>query len=307
MTRPEATMGSVGALVPALLLGLIGSVALAVALSPLFPGGSPTERKGTLGSRIDSPVVVGGARQPAVRAARGSRRSGVVAGRREPQGPRPGRVTRSRPRLTARLATALPPVPSLGTMFALEADRAGGPSAAWPGSSGAAVLVGGIVGVATVERSRHASSRRADLYGARWDYEVGLEGRDDVDGVLSRWSGSRCDRGRRHGPQLLANGGDLDVRGPNGSGIAGPWRTRRSRAPWGPCSRAVGHQVRRGRRSAGVSGVGSGVTIGDTVIVKGTPGDVSLAVTGWFINPGQDDLDLGILVSDDTLDAARAA
>ena len=45
--------------------------------------------------------------------------------------------------------------------------------------------------------------------------------------------------------------------------------------------------------------------IGDTVVVEGYDGDVSLRVTGWFVDPGTDELDTGLVVTRDTLEAMR--
>ena len=46
--------------------------------------------------------------------------------------------------------------------------------------------------------------------------------------------------------------------------------------------------------------------IGDTVVVEGYDGDVALRVTGWFVDPGTDELDAGLVVTRDTLEAMRA-
>jgi hypothetical protein len=45
------------------------------------------------------------------------------------------------------------------------------------------------------------------------------------------------------------------------------------------------------------------VGIGDSIVVEGYRGDVPLVVSGWFVNAGQDDLDLGVYVARETLDA----
>ena len=92
---------------------------------------------------------------------------------------------------------------------------------------------------------------------------------------------------------------------PSGAAIAGPVAYTSLKGsippvlsggrPPGPGEVALGRRL--GRRL--------GVSIGDSVVVKGYAGDVPLVVTGWFVNPGQDDLDLGILVSRDTLQRVR--
>jgi putative ABC transport system permease protein len=300
VTRPEATMGSVGSLVPALLLGLIGSIVLAVALSPLFPRGLAHRAEPAPGLRIDAPVVLGGALTLFVvlLALAGLASWRVVRA----QSRHAGRETRSRPPVIARLATVLPPVPSLGAMFALEAGPRRRAIGGLAGIVGAAVLVGGIVGVATVERSRHALLTTGDLYGAAWDYQLDLEGRDDAGVVLPKLIEDRDLTAVGTRSQLRANGGDLDVRGPKGAGIAGPVAYTSHKGsippvlaggrPPGPGEVVLGRRLARRL----------GVSIGDSVTVTGYAGDVPLVVTGWFVNPGQDDLDLGILVARDTLE-----
>ena len=300
MTRSQATMGMMGALAPALLVGLIGSVTIAVVLSPLFPRGLARRAEGEPGLRIDGPVVVVGAVSLLVvlialagtTAWRAARAGGVHR----------GRIEDARPRHAARLPSALPPVPSLGTRFALERGPRRRTVEGLAGIVGAAVLVGGLVGVAAVERSRHHLLATSALYGARWDYEVAVED-PDADAVVAALARERDVQAVGTRSRLQANGGDLDVRGPSGSVIADPVAYRALKGSMGP---VVTHGQRPGSGETAIGrrlGRRLGVTIGDTVVVKGRRGDVSLAVTGWFINPGQDDLDLGILVSDDTLHA----
>jgi hypothetical protein len=299
ITRPEATMGSMGALMPALLLGVTGSIALALALSPVFPRGLARRAEPTPGVRIDAPVLLGGALALLILlvALAGLASWRVVRDRSR----QAGRVTPPRPHLTARLASLLPPVPSLGTIFALEAGPRRRAIGGLAGIVGAAVLVGGIVAVATVERSRHALLTTGDLYGADWDYQLDLEGLQ-ADAVLPRLIQDRDTTAVGTRSQLLANGGDLDIRGPNGTSIAGPVAYTSLKGSIPPVlshGRPPGQgEVVIGRRL----GQRLGVSIGDSLIVKGYGGDVPLVVTGWFVNPGQDDLDLGILVARDTLE-----
>jgi hypothetical protein len=300
VTRPEATIGSVGTVMPALLVGLLGSIALAVALSPLFPRGLARRAEPTPGPTLDATVVLGGALTLLIVlvALAGVASWRVVRDRSR----RAGRMTPSRPHVGARLASHLPPVPSLGTIFALEAGPRRRAIGGLAGIVGAAVLVGGIVSVATVEQSRHALLTTSDLYGAAWDYQLDLEGQGGADAVLPRLIEDRDLSAVGTRSQLLANGGDLDVRGPNGATIAGPvayTSVKGSIPPVLSDGRPPGPgEVVLGRRLARRLGV----SIGDSVTVNGYAGDVPLVVTGWFVNPGQDDLDLGILVARDTLD-----
>jgi hypothetical protein len=300
MTRIQASLATVGMLIPALLVGVTGSIALAIALSPLFPRGLAQRAEAQGGIRIDGPVVlVGGIGLLVVLVAV----AGITSWRavRE-DAEHSARVGSSRPRLVARLTSALPPVPSLGAMFALEAGSRRRAIGGLAGIMGAAVLVGGVVGVATVERSRHELLTTSALYGAGWDYQLDLE---DVDTAKLLPAFVRDPDVTAVGiqSQLKADGGDLDVRGPKGSATAGPVAYTSLKGsippvvshgrPPGPGEAVIGRQL--GRR------LGAG--IGDTVVVHGYDGDVSLIVTGWFVNPGHDDLDLGVLVARDTLDA----
>ena len=299
MTRTQGAIALVGAVAPALIVGAMGAVALAVALSPAFPTGLGRRAEPALGVRLDVPVLVGGGLTfllilMALAAITSWR---AVGGRAQPvDGPGLSRLG-----FAARVATVLPPVPSLGTTFALEPGPRRRAAGGLAGIVGAVVLVGGVVGVAIVERSRHTLLSTSTLYGADWEYQLDLEGvdaatvlpalADDPDVVAL---GTRS--------QLMANGGDLDVRGPKGSYIVGPVAHTvvkgsmppvigGGRAP-GPGQAAIGRRL--GRRL--------GVSLGDSIVVKGYRGDVPLVVSGWFINAGQDDLDLGLYVARETLD-----
>ena len=276
------------------------------AVPALPPGARPPGRRGRPGSGSTARwsswapsaccVVLVRARGDGRRGGR-RERAGVLGGRTDDAG-------RGTPLGSRQL---LPPVPSLGTSFALErrsatADR----SKVWPGSSAPRCSSVGLVGV----RDRRAlatrtSSRRADAVRCRagttrspWRTRTA----DAVVAALARGAPTSWPSGS--GAALQAQGGDLDVRGPSGSVIADPVAYRAVKgSDRGLSSRTVSGQAPARAALGRRLGRRLGVTIGDTVVLKGRRGDVPLAVTGWFINPGQDDLDLGILVSDDTLHA----
>ena len=47
------------------------------------------------------------------------------------------------------------------------------------------------------------------------------------------------------------------------------------------------------------------MTIGDTIVADAATRELPLRVTGWLVHPGNDDLDRGLVVTPDTLDAMR--
>ena len=226
----------------------------------------------------------------------------VVASGRGPAGS--VETTRSRPPLVARLATVLPPVPSLGTIFALEAgprraadrrpgrDRGRGRA----GRRDRRCRDGRAITPRTSSR-RPTCTARPGTTSSTW------RTRDDAGVVLPKLTrGSRPDSGRdavaAPGPTAATSTSEARTAQPSPA----RWRTRRTRARSRPCSRGGRRpgpgEVVLGRRL----GRRLGVSIGDSVTVRGYAGEVPLVVTGWFVNPGQDDLDLGILVARDTLE-----
>jgi hypothetical protein len=303
LDQRRQVLATTATLMPAIVLGTLGAVPLAVAVSPLFPRGLARLAEPNRGLWVDAPVVVIGAllvllmvatltlltSWRAVRAAappqiHGTRRFAVVD----------------------RLAASVPAVPGLGTRFALERDRRRGLAGGLAGVAGAAVLVGGLVGVATVERSRDHLLADSRLFGADWDLEMSFYGVEDQESVLEQLaSDPDVDAvGTRY--SLLAADGELEVRSDQGRSVAEP-----TAYDWYKGSRPP--VVSEGRPpGTGEAAIGTELadrlhsSIGDTIVVEGYDGDVALRVTGWLVNPGADELDAGFVVTRDTLEEMRA-
>ena len=169
---------------------------------------------------------------------------------------------------------------------------------------GAAVLVAGLVGVATVERSRAELLTDGRLFGADWDLELDLQdGELDRDAVVQALVEDPGTEAVGTRAVLWATTVPIEVR------RLSPARPRRDPTafvahkgafppivcagrPPGPGEVVIGEHIARRLD----------VSIGDTVVAVGFSGDVPLQVTGWAVNPGHDDLDRGFVVTPDTLE-----
>ena len=187
----------------------------------------------------------------------------------------------------------MPAVPGLGTRFALARIVAGGWPAGWPGSGAAGWSVGWI-GVATIERSRDNLPAEPRLYGADWDLEMSFFGVEDQAETIEQLSAAPDVEAVGTRSELLASDGEVLVRSDHGRFVAEP----------------VAYEWLKGSRPSVVSAAGrrapvrppSGpelahrleASIGDTIVVEGYAGDVPLRITGWFVNPGTDELDGGL-------------
>ena len=243
VTPRHAALGLALTVAPAIALGALGSVVVAVALSPLFPRGLARAADPDLGLRID-PFVLG---------------LGVAAlllvfvGLTVLVSSRAVRRARVAPHDHRRTAAAssrgsssvFPPVVGLGTRFALQPDRDDGSSAAWPAWSGPRCSWPGCVGVATVERSRAELLSDGRLFGADWDLELDLEDEEsDRDAVVQALVDDPGTEAVGTRAVLMGNDGAIEVRGPARSTTAEPrlsWPTReRSRRS----SASVAHRGR---------------------------------------------------------------
>ena len=255
---------------PALLLGLIGSIASRWPCPRSSRGGWPAEpnrRRGSGSTRPSSSAapsrlfvvllalagLASWRRRPADRFAPGRSGDPVPAAAHRPVGDCPATGAVARHDLRAR-----------------GADRAAVRSAAWPGSSARPCWSAGSS--ASRPSSAHATHllTTADLYGAAWDYQLDLEDPDDAAVVLPKLiAGSRSDRGRHAVPAPGQRRRPRRPR-PEGRSHRRPGGVHdRSRARSLPCSprgRPPGPgEVVLGRRL----GRRLGVTIGDTVDRQG--------------------------------------
>ncbi|HEX6786147.1 MAG TPA: FtsX-like permease family protein, partial [Acidimicrobiales bacterium] len=212
---------------------------------------------------------------------------------------------RRRSTVVDRVACSMPAVPGLGTRFALEQDRRRGLAGGLAGIAGAALLVGGLVGVATVDHSRDHLLADTRLYGADWDMQMGFFGIEDQAAAIEQLSADPDVEAMGTRSNLLADNGEVPVRSDHGHFTAVPtayqWY-KGSRPPVVSAGRPPG----AGEAAIGTELAGRlDVAMGDTVVVEGHDGDVPLRVTGWLVNPGSDELDAGLVVTPDTLEAMK--
>jgi hypothetical protein len=303
LDRRRQVLATAATLAPAIILGTLGAVPLAVGVSSLFPRGLARLADPDPGLWVDVPAVVLGTTFVLLavaalllltswRAVRAAAPAQIGGGRRFA--------------VVDRLAASVPTVPGLGTRFALERDRRRGLAGGLAGVAGAAVLVGGLVGVATIERSRDHLLAEPRLFGADWDLEMSFYGIEDPQTVVEQLAGDPDVDAVGTRSSLLADDGEVAVRSDGGRSVAEPtayvWY-KGSRPPVvsegrppGTGEAAIGTEL-AGRLHSG---------IGDTIVVEGYDGDVALRVTGWLVNPGTDELDAGLVVTPDTLEAMRA-
>jgi ABC-type lipoprotein release transport system permease subunit len=303
LDRRRVALATAAALGPAVVIGSLAAVPLAIALSTLFPRGLARLAEPDPGLWIDPSVLVVGAVLVFVAVAlltllttwRSVRASG-----------RASTARFHRADLVERLAASVPAVPGLGTRFALARDRRRGMAGGLAGIVGAAVLVGGWIGVATVERSRDHLLAEPRLYGADWDLEMSFFGVEDQAETIEQLSADPDVEAVGTRSELLADDGALTVHTDHGRFVAEPvaydW-LKGSRPPVvstgrppGTGETAIGTELARRLEAS----------IGDTIVVEGYAGDVPLRVTGWFVNPGTDELDGGLVVTSDSLEAMRA-
>ena len=297
--RRDAALGAAATLIPAIAIGALGSVVIALGLSPLFPRGLARSAEPDLGVRLDPIVllvgVVGLALLLGGVAVVVSWRAARRAEWRDSAGDGRGAL--------ARIVAVFPPVLALGTRFALQPDRRRRTIGGLAGVVGAAVLVAGFVGVATVERSRTRLLTDGRLFGADWDLQVGLQdGETDRDTAVRALVEDPDSEAVATRAVLLGNGGEIEVRSSSSSTTASPVSFVAQKGPFppivsagrppGPGEVVIGERIARRLD----------VSIGDAVVAVGFNGDVPLQVTGWAVNPGNDDLDRGFIVTPDTLE-----
>ena len=216
LDRRRQVLATAATLAPAIVLGALGAVPLTVGMSSLFPRGLARVADPASGVWVDAPVVVLGAVLVLLIVAMLTLLTSwriVRAG--APTGPRSAR----RFAVVDRLAASVPAVPGLGARFALERDRRRGVAGGLAGIAGAAVLVGGLVGVATIERSRDHLLAESRLFGADWDMQMSLFGIDDPPAVLEQLGNDPDVEAVGTRTSLLADDGAIAVRSDRGRSV----------------------------------------------------------------------------------------
>jgi hypothetical protein len=280
-TRRQLAAGTTLAILPAVLAGTVGAVALAVALSVLTPRGLARQAEVHPGVRVDLPVLVAGAGVVAVVSAVLAALASRWATR--PPGPDAHRY--------GALPGWLRPGPMLGVSFAVRPGR-GGRLAAWSAVIATAIGVSGVLGVWSFEASRHHLLNHSRLYGL----DAGLDwtGPTDrftpaaqaalaepgVDAVAidhSIQSGLTLTRDGRH--TSVEPSATENLKASIGSTVV------RGRPPAGPGEVAIGEAV-----AAAV-----GAHVGDAVTVvaqpdRGAPSEATVTVVGTVVSWGVDEV-----------------
>ena len=281
---------------PAFVLGVVGAVALAILLSPVFPRGIAKRADPTPGLLADRTVLAVGAAVILVGGVALAATSGWAARRRSDDHP-----TRAG---FGRVSGALGPIAGFGLQLAFSGARRGRIGRA--GAVAVAIGVAGLLAVTAVERSADRLTSTPRLFGAGWDAVVELDVGQGPEELVRRLEAE---------PEVVGIGslevpGDdlIEAVGPGGAGPVEPealisWSgtvaptLTEGRLPVGPGEVAIGARV----------GEQLGADIGDTVEVHGYGNEVApFVVVGRVINAGTDELGSGFAVTDGGLHAMTA-
>jgi ABC-type lipoprotein release transport system permease subunit len=296
-TRRMEVLGSIGRAVPAIVLGVAGSVTVALALSGLFPRGIARRAEPTPGPLADRWVLFLGAAVILLAGTAIAAASGWSARRQFTD--RPMR----RGAGLERVVGVLDPAAGFGMRLAFASSRRAQASRA--GMIAVAIAVGGAIAVTAVTRSADRLTSTPRLYGAGWDATRDLEPGERSDALIARLVAD---------PDV-AGAGELDrladsvvtAEGPGGSADVEPEAfvarhgsvaptLLEGRLPGGPGEVAIGDAVAERL----------GAAIGDTVAVAGRRGEVPLVVVGRVLTPGTNEVGDGFAVTRDALEALTA-
>ena len=253
LTAAERRRAGLYAILPALVAGAFGGVALAVVASPLLPLGIARRADPDGGVHADWQVLLGGL----VIAIVATSVCAAVAVRRWDRGPARA-VTERRPATIARVAAALGlrPVPSAGSHLALASGRGRARLPVLPTLAGLAAIVAVVVGSLAVRSSLIGLLGDADRFGQPWDVTV------DADPAEQREVGLRLAADPRVAGVDVVHKGELNLAAADGSvrqvgstgleGLTGPMRLAvlDGRSPF-----AAGRDRRRHHHDAGARSV----------------------------------------------------
>jgi hypothetical protein len=295
-TRQLDLIASVVRFVPAIVLGAIGSVAIAIVLSGFLPRGIARRAEPTPGVLAD-PVVLAVGVVAIVLGGAALAASSVWSVRH--------RVT-DRPARSGvgRIAGAFRPAVGLGLRLAFAGSRRA--RAGRAGVIAVMIAVTGFLAVTAVDRSADRLTSTPRLYGANWDAVVELDPEGSPDDLIVPL---------RADPDVAGIGlldttreEDIGAVGPNGAAAVEPEALIalfgsiaptlvEGRLPVGPGEVAIGDTV----------GIALGAGLGDTIEVNGY-GDrrVPFVVVGRVINAGTNELGNGFSVTEDGLRAITA-
>jgi hypothetical protein len=295
-TRRLDLLASVVRLVPAIVLGVAGSLALAIVLSGLFPRGIARRAEPAPGLLADPVVLAVGVAAIVVGGAALAAGSGWVARRRASDRP-----TRSG---VGRVAGALRPAAGLGLRLAWCGSRRA--RAGRAGVIAVMIAVTGFLAVTAVERSAGQLTSTPRLYGANWDAQLELDSERSPDDLIAPLKAD---------PDVVGIASldtpeeqEFDAVGPRGTVSVEPQALIaivgsivptlvEGRLPVGPGEVAIGDTV----------GSALGAGLGDTIEVTGY-GDtkVRFVVVGRVISAGTNELGNGFDVTAEGLQAITA-
>jgi hypothetical protein len=292
-TRRLDLAASVAWAAPAIAVGALGSLTLAVSVSGLFPRGIARRAEPSPGLLVDRPVLLAGAAALLV--------GGVaLAGLAGWTGQRQSTARPTRAGVAGRLRGALWPAPQFGLRLAFSGDRRAQASRA--GVIGAAIAVGGVLAVIAVTWSADHVRSTPRLFGAGWDAVVPVDPEARPDGVLERLAAE---------PDVVGVG-TLDMIAEEQAFAVGPGG-RTFVEPEALVARAgsIAPTLIAGRLPAGPGEVAIGDTvseelgadIGDTVVVTGYQRKIPVVVVGRVLNAGTDELGNGFNLTRDGLEA----
>jgi hypothetical protein len=293
-TRRLEVVGSVSRAMPAIVIGIAGSVTVTLALSGLFPRGIARRAEPTPGPLADRWVLALGAAAILLAGTAIAAASGWAARRKMTD--RPVRHGAG----LERIVGVLDPAASFGVRLAFASTRRAQASRA--GMIAVAIAVGGALAVTAVIHSADRLTSTPRLYGAGWDTILELGPDERSDELVQRLIADPDVAGIGELDQL----GDpvLTAEGPGGSTDVEPeaFVARHGsvtptlldgRLPGGPGEVAIGDAV--------AARLGAG--IGDTVAVTGHRGEVPLVVVGRVLHAGTNEVGDGFAVTSEALEA----
>ena len=301
--RRQLVVAAVIGMLPALVLGLVGSLALAVAVSRLVPRGVARRADPETGFWVDwlsllvgslvcAAILVGVA---AVAATLTIRRAGTV----------PSAHPSTVAGVARRLTGAMPVEPGLGVRYALGGGH-GVRRVGWAGLAGVAIGIAGIVAVATVTGSARELAGSPRLWGATWDAATSIEAGSDPTADAAQLAGDAdveaVALGRR-----IANPDAVVAEGPAGQEQVEPFAFQ-------PVKGDMGAVVTSGRPPSGPdeAAVGAGlarllgVSVGDTFELRTEQGGLPFRVTGSLVFPGTNELGDRLVLTPAGLDSLVA-
>ena len=302
MRRRQMVVSSVVAVVPALVAGLLGAVAVAVAISWFLPRGVARRADPDQGIYVDIPtlvigtillivVLLGLAVLAATLVTRRTIRSASA------RTLRPGR-------LRVRGPLGLPLPPALGARYALGGGRTLG-RAGWAGLVGAAVAVTGIVAVASVTASADQLLSSPEMWGASWDAGAIVEAGHDEE--LARLLDAEPEVEAAALGLAPMNPGALSTVGPDGLVILEPFAFQPIKGEMGPVVTAGRAPAGRDEAVLGADLAEQvGIDVGDSFQIDTPRGSEQMTMVGELVFPGVDHLGGHMVLTPDGINALLA-